>query len=507
MEDGTRWESDVSTRTSDAILNILKRLPTTWSQTRKARAIADSIGELEVDLDLPGSDAIYSWIEGICSTQHRRPGSPEGQVAEEWVEERFGEIGLDQVSVDPIPITVWNPDRWSLSVNGEIIPSFFIPNTGFTGPEGIRAPLVYAGKGRPDEMEKAGVKGKIVVAEVTFPVMPTGLALKGLRAAYYISDPDGSISLGTRQYLNFVRQNFIGGASGPETAPENDVYWQASAMGALGVCLVLRDQPSGSNTHYGPYDGIMKPIPGLWIGKYEGAELRELARTESVADLTLEGTMEPGVMKNIWGILPGSSNEVVMITSHHDSPFTGATEDGAGVAQVLAQARAWSRVPRTERPRTLVFVVDAGHFYGSQGGHAFAREHPDIMERTRLLITLEHLGAKEVVEQEREYVETGGQALTVMFTTPDPNVIAVAIHALREKPAKITAVVPSDLFAPVPTSDAAGYVVESGVPVISWIGCPYYLLDEHDTLEKVDKGEIAAIAATVAELVKAAMTI
>ena len=47
--------------------------------------------------------------------------------------------------------------------------------------------------------------------------------------------------------------------------------------------------------------------------------------------------------------------------------------------------------------------------------------------------------------------------------------------------------IPSDFFGGAPTSDASGYVIEAGVPVISWIGCPYYLLDSHDTLDKIDR--------------------
>jgi hypothetical protein len=155
---------------------------------------------------------------------------------------------------------------------------------------------------------------------------------------------------------------------------------------------------------------------------------------------------------------------------------------------------------------TIVFVVDAGHFYGSEGGRAFARQHPDIMSRTRLLVTLEHLGGKEVEESGRHYAETGRLALTVMFTTPDPEVVALTIHALKTKPAKVTAVIPSDLLAPVPTSDALGYLTEVDVPVVSWIGCPYYLLDDQDTLDKVDRKELHPIAETVTELIRSRMT-
>ena len=242
-------------------------------------------------------------------------------------------------------------------------------------------------------------------------------------------------------------------------------------------------------------------MPGLWIGKRDGLRLRGLARAGAEASVVLEGRSAPGNMHNVWAVLPGQSDETILVTSHHDSPFQGAVEDGAGVAQVLAQARAWSRVPLERRPKTLVFVVDAGHFYGSLGAHAFAREHKDLMSRVRLLVTLEHLGGKEVREEGEGYAETGRLALTVMFTTPEPSVIAVALKALEKMPSGVTAPIPADFFGPAPTSDAAGYVLETGVPVISWIGCPYYLLDQHDTLDKVDRRSLVPIAGTVAEMI------
>jgi len=42
---------------------------------------------------------------------------------------------------------------------------------------------------------------------------------------------------------------------------------------------------------------------------------------------------------------------------------------------------------------------------------------------------------------------------------------------------------------------------------ISWIGCPYYLLDDQDTLDKIEISELNPIARTVAELIKTHMAL
>lgn len=501
------WEKHVSTKTSGALGRVIKRLPEVWRSRREARALVPSLPRFAEPVTSPDSDTIYSWIEELCQTPHRRPGTPEGHAGEQWVAERLRSLGVEQVTLDPVEITVWGATRWSLTVAGVEIPSFYVLNTAFTGAAGVTAPLVYVGTGRPRDFERDDVAGKIVVADVPFPKLPAGALMRLARAGYMISDPHGWLRLGSTQYLSYVRQNFLGGAENADEAPESDVYWQAQKRGAAGICLILRDQPSSSNSHYGPYDGIMKPLAGLWIGKHDGARLRMLARARALATLTLEGSSAPGVMHNVWGVLPGRSDEAVLVTSHHDAPFQGAVEDGAGVAQVLAQAWAWSRVPREKRPRTLVFIVDAGHFYGSAGAFTFAREHPELMARTRILVTLEHLAGKEVGERDGRYAETGRLALTVMFTTPRPEIIATVMRALEDKPAPNTVAIPSDFFGPAPTSDALGYVFEAGVPVVSWIGCPYYLLDEHDTLDKVDRDALGPIAETATEIVKTFMVV
>jgi len=502
--DEDRWESEISTDLRDIFLNIFRKLPKYWYAKFCSKFSIKTLPKFPDSLDIPNSKTIFSWIKSLCATPHRRPGTPEGHKAEDWVSQKLIELGLKEVRKDPIPIKVWECTNWALKVQNDIMPSFFVVNTGFTSPQGVKAPLVYVGRGTPKDFAKKDVSGKIVVAEVPFPYIPIGLlfrVLKFLNGVYYISDPDYSLSVLKAQYLNFVRRNFIGGST-LKNAPLNDVYWNAFKRGAKGIILILKNQPANSNTHYGPYDGIMKPMPGLWVGKYDGVELKKLAKEKTEATMILNGSIKKGVMHNVWGVLPGCSKEIVMITSHHDSPFQGAVEDGAGVAQVLAQVNIWAKVPKEKRKRTLVFVISAGHFYGSQGGHQFARTHPELMKKVKLLITLEHLGAKEVVERDKKYAFTNQLAFTVIFTSSEPLTIATVVNALQQKPAKSTISIPMDLIADAPTSDAAGFVLESKVPTISWIGCPYYLLDKHDTLDKIAVSELQPICETITELIK-----
>ena len=494
-----------------------------YPRRKAARSLVDTLPTLQLEVPVPDSRSIYDWIEGLCATPHRRPGTAEGHRGEEFVMDRFEEFGLQDITREPIDITVWEARDWGLSVrDGERetdIPCFRVQNTAFTGEQGITAPLVYVGRAwLPGALKRAGVRGKIVVADVPFPTLPAGAILKLSGGGYGVSDPEKRISLGTGMKLIFVRGNFPGQFLNVDIDDVHlplqdmhlpwDVYWEAHRQGARGVVLILSDMPTNSNTHFGPYDACMKPIPALWVGKYDGEILRSLARKKANATMVLEGEEKPGVTHNIWGILPGRSKETIILHSHHDAPFQGATEDGCGVGQVLAQAKAWSQVPSQDRPKTLMFLCAAAHFYGpALGAYEFVKRHKhDILARTDVVICLEHLGAKQMVEKDREFVPCGEQAITWVMASSNKYVIAGIMKVLQEQRLKQTVAIPYNLIAPVPTTDAFPYPF-GGVQFLSWIAQPYYLLSAEDTLDKIEVSELRPIAESVSDLVKTFMAL
>jgi hypothetical protein len=64
---------------------------------------------------------------------------------------------------------------------------------------------------------------------------------------------------------------------------------------------------------------------------------------------------------NVTGELPGRDEELVIVGSHHDAPWASAVEDTSGLGLVLAQAAYWSRLPREERPHSMLFHLNTGH--------------------------------------------------------------------------------------------------------------------------------------------------
>lgn len=469
----------------------------------EAGALKAKIATPAVQLEVPSDGVIYKWIEGLCATPHRRPGTPEGHQGEAWVKKAFEQVGLENVRADPVPIKVWQPKAWKLTVDGAEVGCGFMLNTGFTPGAGVSAPLVHAEYGRIGQLKRADVEGRIVV----------------VRAKCDYPDP---AKANPREYFRAVP----GGnrASGPSAAafPSNmlgaflklgglDAYSRAQEAGAVGFLMLPGDLRSEAASLYWPYDAEPKPLPGLYVAAKDADAVEAAARRGKAATLVQTGEVTDGTMSNIWGVLPGISDDVLLITSHHDSAHKGAVEDASGVAQVLAQAWAWKRVPKEKRPRTLVFVAAAGHFYKGRGAYEWSKAHPDILNRSRAVLTLEHMPCKEVRPGKSGYEFTGRPQPVPVYASAHPALLAGLWKALDDKPPPFPATVERPLLS-IPLSDAAGYVGRSrekgsgypgpdGLPFVSWISAPLYLVDAHDTLDKLERGSLSATAATVAEVV------
>jgi hypothetical protein len=342
---------------------------------------------------VPTQVEIMGWIDEFCQPDNRRPGEPGDLAGEDFIAKKFSEFGLENVAKERVDITLWRANQWSLNVktgDGEVaIPSFYTLNTGFTPEEGITAEMVYLKTGSAEDFEAVDVQDKIVVVDMEFaklPILPLML-LKG----YYLYDPQNTFPWWWSQPAIWVRKNW-----NVDKHYEKSAYEWARKKGALALVWILRDQPANINSHYGPYDGVMKDLPALYVGKYDGVKLRNILTSRGAVTATVvqTGTMAPGYMHNVYGVLPGKSEEIILVSSHHDSPFKGYTEDGSGISMVLSLARYFSRIPQDQREKTLVFLASAGHFYGSEGIMQWLDHHQnDVVSKTVLNLNIEHVPA------------------------------------------------------------------------------------------------------------------
>jgi hypothetical protein len=123
-----------------------------------------------------------------------------------------------------------------------------------------------------------------------------------------------------------------------------------------------------------------------------GARLCALAaRGPLRARIEVDAVRETVVDRNVVGELAGADDDVVVIGSHHDGPWSSAVEDASGIALVLAQAAYWASLPRAERP-TPRLPADAGHMCGAPA-RAFLAAHRAELARVVLEVHLEHAAA------------------------------------------------------------------------------------------------------------------
>lgn len=434
-------------------------------------------GELSMrDELIPSNDEIYGWIERVFAQGVRRPGYPADRWAEQFCLERFQEFGLEKVREEPVEVPYWEPRRWSLAVSGEgsgaaqglELECFPLPHAAPTsGLEGEVVPF------RAESPER--VEGKIALYDLHLMRVPHA-TLAGLATWHY--DPRGTFA-DSVQVMPF--------GLGRQAVMEPSM--EAGAVAFIGA---LMDYPSDSHEYYVPYDGVARPIPGVWIGRSDGGRVHEMLAAGPVrARLSVESVRETITTNNVVGELPGADDELVIIGSHHDGPWASAVEDGAGMALVLAQAEYWSQVPAGERPHRLVFTVNAGHMVGGAGARAFVGAHGAELERTVLELHLEH-AALEYVEEDGGLKATGHPEARWWFTSHIADLEKAVREAIEAEELERSLIMPPTVFGAHPPTDGSAFHA-AGVPIVDFLTAPFYLFDSLDTLDKVDRAHLAAI--------------
>ena len=435
---------------------------------------------IEADL-VPSEQQIFEWIEQVYEHGVRRPGYPADRWAEQHCLEAFKAFGLESVRHEPVELPYWEPKSSSLRIEagGESleIAGFPLPHCAPTG--GLDAPLVAFDEENPNAVKDA-------IALVDLPLTRPGhAALAGLATSIY--DPKHTFAE-SRQILPFSRLT-------------QAVMEPAIEAGALGFVGMLSAYPGDSCDYYVPYDAVERPIPGLWVSGSDGARLTSLLEEGAVgARLAIDALREPITTYNVVGELPGADDELVIVGSHHDGPWSSAVEDGSGISLVFAQAAYWTQVPATNRPHRLMFLLNSGHMAGGAGLHAFVKDHAEDLERTVLELHLEH-AANEFSDASGEPAPTGHPEARWWFTSRAPQLEAAVQQAIEKENLDRSLILPPTAFGPAPTTDGAAFHL-AGVPLVNFLTAPYYLFDSHDTLDKIHRPSLVPITRAAVRIIE-----
>jgi hypothetical protein len=303
----------------------------------------------------------------------RITGLPSGERTMDWVERRLREAGVPRIErqrFDQTPKTsLWLPLSWEVRLHADaafgaasrdVILESAMPAGGTVlPPEGLAAPLVFVGTARPAELQYIDVRGKIAVQHIT---------------------PKGHLFL----------------ERGPARAKAQELV----KRGAVAVFNIV-DQAGNMR---------MRDIsncggPCFNFGGQDGRFLEEVMDAAAAAGASdrLRATLrlqaeDRGGMRasNVLGIVPGASEENIIINAHVDGWFDAANDNADGLAVMVALAEHFSR-PGNRPARTLVFVGSAGHHTGGLNGpDQLVALNPELMARNVLAINLEHVAARHL---------------------------------------------------------------------------------------------------------------
>jgi hypothetical protein len=374
----------------------------------------------------------------------------------EFLAIEFAKTGCDVIR-DRYTLPRWDARHWELTV---------APASGATFKAAVTSYFPYSG-----QTSAAGVTG-----ELAFAGTSPKFTLDNLQAKIALID----FATATREWARIYKPWGIHPATErfpsayrPARGAVNDLTPFHKA-GAVGVVLAWTDvSDANAADQYTPFSRPPQGIPGLYVGRDTGARLQALAASGARATLVLEADVfADAPTDTLIATLPGASDsQAIIVNTHTDGP--NATEEN-GALGLLALARYFSKLPRAERRRTLVFPMTTGHFAGPwvPSIRGVIEKHPDLIEKAVAAVTVEHLGCREWLDDAAMHYRPSGKSEWSVAITPDEKMGAALLRALdgsRDRAAVVNPVNGGWL-------GEGSSLSRAGIPTIGYIPQPNYLL-------------------------------
>ncbi len=385
--------------------------------------------------------------------------------------DRLARAGVRSLHDEPVPIDRWTTTSWALEIadgphRGAITTASYMPYSGATPAGGVSGAMVVVDASKP--VVRGSLAGKVVVFDVPVSALTYGTMKIVAYDAYdpaHLLDPQARYDrpwAGISALITFL-----------------DALGGSGAVAAVGVIDLPAAGAAGS---YYPYDGTIRRVPGVFVDAPTGQRLKTLAAAGTTARVKLPATVENMTTRNIVGVIPGRSDEIVILNSHTDGP--NAVEDN-GPNAIVAMSQYLTRLPREALPRTVMIVMTTGHFHGGVGQVDFVKAHRDsTLRKTACALTLEHFGALEwQADASGEMALTGKPELGVVFVPENRAMVDASVRALQRSQSA-----PAMVLHPYVANDQSpsGYGwpgegtqlwTDGHVPTANYITGPTYLLN------------------------------
>jgi len=300
----------------------------------------------------------------------RIAGTRYDRMTSDYMMDRFQKLGLEQVRRQEFDLPPqWLPQSWEadLEADGKSAPlssayPVFLSTGTKSGP--VEAEAVWVGLGTAADFLGRDVAGKAVFLQ-SWPT-PGGLS---------------------------------------HSAIWNGGITRALKSGAA-LVFVVSGFP-GNVTHliqYGwaPGSYVLPPltaVPAMALGNRDGTSVRELIEkgAHPKIRLRLDVQLQSGLKTNsVWGVLPGQTDENILVMAHHDAFFDGALDNASGMAMLLEIAKYYAAIPKSQRRRNMVFLDDSTHHTPGIAGATWIRENMhDFLLKTAFIVNCEHPAATE----------------------------------------------------------------------------------------------------------------
>ncbi len=461
---------------------------------------ADTDGQRQIAgykaAQLPSVDTLGKWLKQLHEFGPiRMTGTPQCRAFEEFLATEFAALGF-AVERDHFRLTSWEcritdcsisvvedggakrtvevvayypfggSTRGKAAATGRVL---FVPGTG-----------VEAAKALADATSAETLANSIVVMD-----MPL---LRSARVAR--SAPPAPLGHFPENLPARVGGNSPSGQSGREIM---EVFENRSK----GLILCYTDVSDDTARHnYLPFSDKHRSLPAIWAGAQGSAYLKSVSG-KATATIRCDAKLTPDARADtILATLKGQSDEVVFLTTQTDGPNECNENGGLGV---LAVATYWSKIPASQRRRTLVCSLPTAHYAmgavldketgsGRRGGtRGVLDKWPDVARRIVAQIAMEQMGAMDWVDLNGTFAPSGNVAPERWIPTPATEKASAQMFlaaTLGEDPRYSNATVTPEFGAP----GEGGSLRSLGLPGIGLMGQPQYFFraDPKGVIDKLN---------------------
>lgn len=434
---------------------------------------------------------MMAWISRIEQQGIRLPGYAADQWMETWGRDQFVAFGLQDVRLEPFEVMRWEPKSWSLAVWPQGQPQDTVMLSAW--------PVPLSGNA-------VDVTGTLKLTSAEVPIESGSIAVESYRlmqfdqaqmrddVARWHYDPQGDFD--TLQHIVPMGERF-------------QHVLEPAMDGGAKAWLGILDFPWQEDRYFVPYDAKERGMPGLYLSQANGQRLLRLMQQGPVeARINVHRKISSDVSHNVVGVLPGQSDDWIVIGTHHDGPWNSAVEDASGVALVMAQAHYWAQIPADQRPHNMMFLLQGGHMSRGAGLHHTAKTYARrLRENTVAVIHLEH-AAREAKVVDGQLMPTDKPEVRWWFTSHMPRLEQVVSQAICEHKLERSLLMPPYGWpkpqAKRPPTDASLFFLTT--PVISLLAAPMYLFDPADRLNMVHEASLEPITGAVIDMVNGLAT-